>query len=197
MNEGIVKFSCEWQKAEPLDPAIIDELNRWRQVMYNCGLIGVDAEGVGFGNISQRLGNDEFVITGSGTGLIKMLTNEHYTVVEKSDVCRNRVFAHGSIIASSESMTHAVLYSCDSKINAVVHVHSKLLWERFVDELPTSSSLAAYGTPQMAAEMARLYQNSELPYAKILVMAGHKDGLMAFGETLEEACGMVLSLLNG
>lgn len=164
--------------------------------MYNKGLIGIDGQGIGYGNISQRLNEGEFIITGSATGAIETLTNQHYTVVTKSDVCRNVVFAKGPIIASSESMTHAVLYSCDPEINSVVHVHNRQLWEQLIDVVPTTSSLIEYGTPQMAAEMQRLFETSELPYCRILVMGGHKDGIVAFGKTSEEACSVIFKYLE-
>lgn len=196
MSEGIIKFSCNWQHSEPLPSTQIENLNRWRQVLYNKGLIGIDGQGIGYGNISQRLNDGEFIITGSATGVIKTLTNQHYTIVTKSDVCRNVVFAKGPIIASSESMTHAVLYSCSPDINSVVHVHNQQLWKQLIDVVPTTSSSVEYGTPQMAAEMQRLYETSELPYSKILVMGGHQDGIVSFGKTPDEACSIIFKYLE-
>ena len=56
-----------------------------------------------------------------------------------------------------------------------------------MNRFPTTAAAVAYGTPLMAAEMRRLYETSELPRLKILIMAGHEEGLITFGATLAEA----------
>jgi hypothetical protein len=45
-----------------------DELNEYRRKLVRLGIIGVDRNGVGFGNLSVRNGaTSRFCITGSGT----------------------------------------------------------------------------------------------------------------------------------
>jgi hypothetical protein len=39
----------------------------------------------------------------------------------------------------------------------------------------------------MAEEMFRLFQQQDLTHQKIIVMAGHEDGVLTFGESLAEA----------
>lgn len=192
MQEGVIKFVCNWTKAEPFAQKIIAELNRWRQILYAKGLIGLDRLGIGYGNISIRYQQNQFIISGSGTGQHSELTNEHYTLVTSFNVHKNTVDAVGPIIASSESMTHAILYQCDPSINAVIHIHHKEFWKSLLHKVPTTDKKAEYGTPQMAKEMVRLYNKTELPKSKLLVMAGHEEGVVSFGVDVESAARTIL-----
>ncbi len=98
--------------------------------------------------------------------------------------------------ASSEALTHAAIYELDAGIGGIVHVHCRKLWQQFVFELPTTAASVAYGTPQMAMEFRRLFAESEFAASGIAVMAGHEDGLISFGETLDVAAKRMLDLLK-
>ena len=98
----------------------------------------------------------------------------------------------GPIISSSESLTHAILYQCNPAINAVVHIHHKELWKSLLHKVPTTNKKVEYGTPEMAKEMVRLYNKTELPQSQILVMAGHEDGIVSFGITIADASQVIL-----
>jgi len=186
-EEEYIKFHCMWiEKSLPEDISIND-LNFWRDKLYRQKLIGAYADGVGYGNISIRLTNNTFLITGTKTGNNTKLTNEHYTIVTGYDLAQNRVNCKGPVMASSESLTHAILYESLPEINAVVHIHSEALWKRQINKVPTTSLQVEYGTPEMALEIKRLIDTERLAGVKILAMAGHKDGLLAFGKDLAEA----------
>src|SRR5438093_11120110 len=116
MNEGVIKFNCQWIKEEPLEIKWLEELNVWRDKLYNLGLIGVNKEGIGYGNISIRFRQHTFIITGSATGKFKKLTPEHYTRVTHYNFDENSLTTIGPIKASSESLTHAMLYECVTEI---------------------------------------------------------------------------------
>ena len=58
-----------------------------------------------------------------------------------------------------------------------------------------SGSAVAFGTPDMARELDRLYRMEGFKDAGIAVLAGHDEGLISFGTTLEEAASRML-LLN-
>jgi hypothetical protein len=73
--QGFVKFNCHWSQSGPV---ISDEqyeiINSWREILYNMDLIGAYENGVAFGNISIRInGSNQFIITGSATGEMKIL----------------------------------------------------------------------------------------------------------------------------
>ena len=194
MDEGYVKFNCIWIKDNPLERKKFDEMNKWRQKLYHLDLIGMYPNGIGFGNLSIREGNS-FIITGSKTGNLPSLNKNHYVRVVDFNLKANSVTCRGPITASSESLTHAIFYKIDSAVKAVIHVHQKDSWRKLMDKVPTSSRDVPYGTPEMAREVLRLYRESDIRNKRILVMAGHEDGIISFGTNLEEAGKTLLSYL--
>jgi len=194
-EEGVIKFNCTWIKEAPLNVELIKELNTWRDTLYKLKLLGVTKDGIGYGNISCRY-KDNFVISGSGTGKLKHLTNEHYATVINYNVKENTLTAAGPVIASSESLTHAMIYENQPAINAVFHVHHFALWEKLLNKIPTTYSDVAYGTPAMANEIVRLFKETNLASEKIFVMAGHQDGIVSFGIDANEAGNLLLAALH-
>jgi ribulose-5-phosphate 4-epimerase/fuculose-1-phosphate aldolase len=93
-------------------------------------------------------------------------------------------------------MTHAAIYALDNDIGAIVHAHSRKLWERYLDELPTTDAAIAYGTPEMAREFSRLYDQTDFSRTGVAVMAGHDEGLISFGMTIEDAARRMLALAH-
>ena len=255
MNEtGFVKFNCNWINEAPLDVELIKKLNICRDKLYESGFIGVNKDGIGYGNISirylvpdrkpdnlhfqpeyrrhlfrrhngfnplsmpkgmnaglkqfcnpnqvpsKKTGfsvrhylKNQFIITGSATGKIKYLTNEHYTKVLEYNLDKNSLTAVGPIIASSESLTHAVIYEHDKSVNAVIHIHNIELWKKLLNKVPTTNKNIEYGTPDMAKEILRLFRETNLIEKKILIMAGHEEGIVTFGKTLDEAGKILLN----
>src|SRR5579859_225629 len=179
IEEGI-KFDCRWIEENPLNYRLLKDLNTWRTRLYQAGLIGVYENGIGYGNMSKRFERNKFIITGAATGKLQRLNARHYAVVTAYNFNKNRITAHGPLKASSESLTHAMLYVCDNNINAVFHVHHRGLWNKLLHIVPTTKPNIEYGTAAMAHEMFRLYRETNLPKQKILVMAGHEDGIITF-----------------
>ena len=196
LDEGYIKYSLDWTPAPPPAPAVARELEYWRQPLYAAGLIGQYADlGIGYGNISRRCGeHGQFLISGTQTGNVARTSAQHYALVTRADIDANAVACAGPVKASSEAMTHAAIYALDDRIVAVVHVHSKPLWERYLDVLPTTGAAIAYGTPAMAREFARLFAGADFDRPCIAVMAGHEEGLVSFGPSLESAARRMLSL---
>lgn len=199
IDEGYTKFVVEWTRTEPVTLTEIDDLIRWRKPLYEAGLIGQYEDiGIGYGNISVRTSADgQFVISGTQTGHLAELRNEHFSLVTNFNLKANSVACTGPIQASSESMTHATIYSLDSSINAVVHIHSAEMWVRLRESLPATDADIAYGTPEMAEEFERLYRSTDFPTTGVAIMAGHDDGLISIGRDLREAAQRVLVLLSG
>lgn len=199
MDEGYIKFNCEWIKAEPFSNEQIAELNRCRNLLYEMGLIGVyreDGEEIGFGNISIRIGaSNQFIVSGTQTGGIAELNQFHYTKVIEGDFDRNYLQCEGPIKASSESLTHLAIYQADSTVNAIIHTHHQKLWKQLLNQVPTTRPDIPYGTPEMAREIFRLFKETQVKKEKLLVMAGHQDGIIAFGDNLTEAYQHFLAIL--
>ena len=194
IDEGYTKYKCDWRRAPALPAAVINDLNEWRNRLYEVGLVGYYEEhGVGFGNLSIRVvGNKQFIISGTQTGHIPCTDENHYSLVTAWDIGKNYVSCEGPVQASSEALTHAALYELDAGICAIVHVHSLILWRKLINRIPTTAEDVGYGTPEMARELLRLYRETELPEIGVAVMAGHEEGIVAFGHTLEQAAQRIL-----
>jgi ribulose-5-phosphate 4-epimerase/fuculose-1-phosphate aldolase len=203
-QEGVIKFQLEFRKAPPVADEILREVNGWRKILHQLGLIGQDPGrygGFGYGNISRRLGparqgHRPFVITGSQTGGFTELTAQHYARVLACDPKRNLVKAEGPIRPSSEALTHAMIYDLDRYARSVMHVHSREIWQKaHLLNLPQTRGRAAYGTPEMAEEVERLFLEARVKRSRIFVMGGHEDGVVSFGRTAEKAAAVLLSSL--
>jgi len=192
-DEGYLKFRAVWTPAPPLPETAITELNHWRSEMFDRRLIGAYENGIGFGNISQRLNpQGQFIISGTATGGIQRLTGAHYAVVRQADLEGNTLHCEGPVIASSESMSHAVIYRECPEINGVIHIHHLKLWQSLLHRVPTTPLSVTYGTPEMANAIITLLKETALPSLRILVMEGHEEGIFAFGKTLEDAAAVIL-----
>ncbi len=195
MDEGYIKFKCNWTKAELNDN--LKKINEWRNKLYKLGLIGAYNDGIGFGNISIRLGNsNQFIITGSETGNYSKLNKDHYTKVIDFDFEKNQLICEGPVKASSESLTHAAVYTVNKEAKAVIHVHNIKLWDQLKNKVPSTPKSVEYGTPKMAYEVIRLVKETDVKKEKIFVMLGHKEGIVAFGKDLNEAGKVLLKYFN-
>jgi ribulose-5-phosphate 4-epimerase/fuculose-1-phosphate aldolase len=204
--EGVIKFNLTYGVGPaPFGPEWI-ELNAWRTILYLNHLIGQDPErygGYGYGNLSRRLPPYDappdaraFIISGTQTGHLSELGPEHYTTVTGCDPATNTVHAFGPVQPSSESLTHGAVYALDPEIRVVLHAHSPEIWQQAAAlGLPFTDPDVAYGTPEMAAEVARLYEMSNLAELRIFVMSGHEDGIVAFGNSAAEAGQVLMATL--
>jgi len=198
IDEGYIKYDSDWTPGPVPAQELTSLLNTWRQPLFEAGLIGhYEDLGVGYGNLSVRFGlSDQFIISGTQTGHIANTDGQHYALVTHYDIDRNRVSSTGPVQASSESLTHAAIYELNEAINAVVHVHSRALWETLKDQLPTTAADVSYGTPEMAHEFTRLYSDTSFRASGVAVMAGHDEGIVSIGCDLEEATMRLLTLAH-
>lgn len=197
MNEGYVKFRCEWEKEEiDIPDEVLHSLEQHRSDLHELGLIGMYPDGIGFGNISVRSFHSSFYITGSATGQFENLTKHHYAEVLSYSFSENSLHCSGLTKASAESLTHAAIYEAAPDAGSVVHIHCLWLWEKLFNRYPTTSPEIEYGTPEMA-EAVQLFAN-DLRNAneKIIVMGGHQEGILAFGKNLEEATNQIIKIYN-
>jgi ribulose-5-phosphate 4-epimerase/fuculose-1-phosphate aldolase len=207
MEEGVIKFRLQFTETAPVDMEPLAALNRWRTILWQQALIGQDParyDGYDFGNVSQRIsdidaarGKRSFFISGTQTGHLPQLDSRHYAQVMSYDAAGNSVVAAGAVKPSSESLTHGMLYDLDEQIRVVLHVHSPDIW-RAADRLgiPATDADTAYGTPEMAAEVQRLFSQTDVRERKIFSMGGHEDGVVAFGASAEEAGNTLLRALK-
>lgn len=188
IDEGYIKFEIDWQKAPPLSGDLRDII-RVRNQLYVQKLIGYyEQHKVGYGNISILSSQPpSFIVSGTQTGHLPLLSGDHFTLATHWDLAKNSLACVGPVKASSESLTHAAVYACSNTIKAVIHVHHLELWEWMLSRYPSTDPSIAYGTPEMAKEVSRLYRTTNLPECAAFAMEGHEEGIFTFGATLDEA----------
>jgi L-ribulose-5-phosphate 4-epimerase len=194
-EKGYIQFRCDWERAAAPAGPLVGELIAWRDRLYRLGLIGVYPDGIGFGNLSVRVG-ESFIVSGTATGRLEAVGPEHFTEVVGSDFAANWVRCRGPVEASSESLSHAAVYRAAPSASAVVHVHHLGLWEQLYGVLPTTDPKAEAGTPEIAWAIEELFRRGGVREAGLFVMGGHREGLMAFGGTLDEAVSYVIEALS-
>lgn len=187
MNEGVIKFKCEWEEQLPLSNSILKDIIHWRNRLFALKLIGTDKDGIGYGNISIRHDDKQFIISGSQTSIKEKADENDFTLVTSFDIEKNLIQCKGPVKASSESLTHAAIYSVCKEANAIIHIHNSDLWKKLKNKIPTTPEYAEYGTPVLALEIMKLFETSDIINHRIFVMGGHPEGIISFGRSLKEA----------
>ncbi len=194
MNEtGTIKFHCTASGRELGAFPGFPELNAARQQWRRLGLLGVGADGVGFGNVSRREGTG-FYITGSGTGGLSSLGPADYARVIEWDFERNWLRSEGCVLPSAESLTHAAIYAAAPEVKVVLHGHDRIRWRQLCADAPATGPDVPYGTPAMAREVERLFRETEVARRRVFAMAGHEDGLVVFDRDFAEALATLTAL---
>ena len=192
-----VKFEYERAGTDIAPFEGLAELNACRRKLLSLRLVGLNSNGIGFGNLSIREGaTRSFYITGSATGGLAKLSLADCVRVVGWDFKKNWLRYEGTAVPSSESLTHAAIYGSDALASAVIHCHDSALWRTLLDRAPTTSKSVAYGTPEMAFEIMRLFKLRDVRNQKIFVMEGHQDGIVAFGSNLEDAFDVLMRVRN-
>ncbi len=196
--EGYVRFRMILDEGPAPEHPLLEALNETRQRLFRAGLIGMNDEGIGFGNLSVRVADSgRFVISGTATGGKTRLEAADYCEVTACDIPGNTVRCTGAVRASAESMTHGAVYSAVSGIRCVIHIHNTRIWSRMVhgDFLRTPPE-AEYGTPAMA-EAVRDVVAAAGHDSGVVVMAGHEDGIIAYGPDIETSERLIVELERG
>ena len=187
-TEQGIRFTYDWREGAP---PIADDVVRWRNLLHKLNLVGAYPDGTGYGNLSVRRG-DGFAITAAKTGLIDELDGSHISLVTHCDVDNHFVVCQGPAMASSESVSHAIIYQCEPSVGAVVHIHSDLLWRYMLHTGVRTEVFAGAGTQEMTSEIRRLFEQKELSESGIFVMAGHLEGIMVFAKSMDDAGELLL-----
>jgi ribulose-5-phosphate 4-epimerase/fuculose-1-phosphate aldolase len=193
-DEGYIKYKFDLQKQVlKIDQSVFENINHWRSRLYKKMWIGIYDNGVGYGNISVRISENDFYISGTATGGKEALNADQYTIVDYYNIEQNYIKCKGLIAASSESLSHAALYSVNNSIHCIIHIHDSLLWNKYLNKLPTTSTSASYGTTNMANALQECVLQMKKNFG-VIIMGGHEDGIIAFGENLEQAYDLLNQL---
>lgn len=198
LDEGYIKFELEWEDRANEFKTDVSKLIKWRDKMHQMEMIGHYADiNVGYGNISMKTEDGKnFIISATQTGNKKNVTEQDFCTVTEYKIKENKVHCKGPKKASSESLTHAAVYEADENIKAIIHIHHHAMWLDLLNKIPTSRKNVAYGTPEMAKEIFRLFKEEDLAREKLMAMAGHEDGIIAFGKDLDEAGALVMEWME-
>jgi len=195
-SEGYVKYSDEHTIAPAIDAPHWKELNDARTRLHQLGLVGVLPNGVGFGNLSIRIRENEFLISGTATGEFPVLGNDKYCLVESFDLAQNHVVSSGPVRPSSESMTHGAVFKSNPRVNSVIHVHSRRIFDGMArDHYPATPADAPYGTPEIALAIENCVRDLNGDEGRI-VMLGHDEGVIAYGPSVERTLALILELYD-
>jgi L-ribulose-5-phosphate 4-epimerase len=196
-SEGFIKFKCKRiDKDISLPKKQLNELTKWRDIMYVSRLIGAYSNGIGYGNISMKETADTFYISGTATGRLEVLEEKHYPLVNSWDINDNSLVCTGRINASAESLSHAVIYDSLPGVGAVIHIHHKGMWDKYLNKILTTSPDVLYGTPEMAKEIEQIVLTVKANQSPVLVMGGHEEGIIVWGRTMDEAGKIVMNYYN-
>jgi len=188
-REGVIKFQFICLSRErDIYPGEFELINL-RDRLRELGLIGV-VDGVGYGNVSMRTAGNRFLITASQTGHLETIDSSHLVEIVRYDMDSNIVWCRGKMPPSSESLTHAGAYEGNPRAGCVAHVHSPLLWRRYYGRVITTPETAEYGTPELArAVRDAVSRIEELP--AMIVLGGHRDGLLFVGEDCHQVYDLI------
>ena len=202
-QEGVIKFQLNFKAQAVLNARHVMELTSWRHIMLQLGMLGQCPQrydNYGFGNISQRFGNgvgpnSQFMISGTQTGGVRNMTAADYALVTDCQPTQNQIVAVGETKPSSEAMTHGQLYQLSEHIRFIIHAHCPQIWHQASTlNLAQTRAEVPYGTVAMADEVARLFADTNVLQQGVFTMAGHEDGVVAFGRDAGEAAQRLISV---
>lgn len=202
-TEGIIRYEKTFfSYPSPLTFDEIAQVEKWREKLFEHHLIGFDSKNqVGFGNISIKAHFEkyppthcpQFIISGSQTGHISQLTPNEYVRILDYNLDQFSLVHSGLIDASSESLTHASIYSAHSKIGAVIHSHHAKLWNALIlSEYDCISKEIEYGTPELAKAVKKIIKSS----CGTFVTKGHEDGIFVYAESIDLAGEIMMKLFH-
>lgn len=196
-KEGVVKYSLDFTLKEISYEKEYQVLEECRERLYALGLIGAYCDGIGYGNISQRIvDTDKFLITATQTGDLNSLTSKEYSLVENIDFRSFKTTAIGMSRPSSECITHGAIYSLDKEINAVIHIHNEKLWNFMLENNLLSTNDTLYGTPEMVKDVIEIYKDIDVLSNNVFVMKGHFEGIVSFGKNIAQAEKSVYEIIK-
>ena len=191
------EYSLKYTKTNELAKKECKKIEKVRSRLYSLGLIGSHNDGISFGNISLRYKKkNSFLITAAHTGEFPRLSPSYYSLVKRVNFKKFTSYAIGPSKPSIEAITHASIYTIDSNINAVIHVHNEKLWRYMLENDYLSTNDITYETPEILENIKSLYKNIDPFLNNAFVIKGHYEGIITFGKTLGEAEKSLYSILN-
>jgi L-fuculose-phosphate aldolase len=163
-----VKFRTVYERHEPPQDPVVEELIAWCRRFAGLGLVGK-----AMGNLSARTTRG-FIITPTGTDP-RTITDRQFVEVLGVDLKRLELRVAGPSEPSSESMVHEAIYRARPDVRAIFHGHSdQLLAVAESLGIPVTKREQPYGTPALVQEVVNILTGND-----VFVMRGH--GFVALG----------------
>ncbi len=194
MDDGYIKFKCNFEKIDCIKFEDISNIIEIRNRLYKHKLIGCYPNNIAFGNISKRMTSKSFIITGTNTSCKAKISERDFSYVVNWNIKQNTITCKGLIQASSESLSHAAIYEILPDAYCVIHIHNNKLWEKYLNILPTSIQTAQYGTPEIALSIQQLIRKQ--PLNNTIVMGGHPDGIISWDLSPEKVFQNIINILK-
>ena len=205
-SEGVIQFrlkKLDTYRKGFNEEACGDGLIKWRRLLIKLGWIGQDPErygGLGFGNISTRVGSKtvdpdrrRFLISGSQTGGLLHFSRGDCAIVTRFSLKDHSLTYFGDCRPSSEALSHAAVYAARPCAFACIHVHCPTIWRHrhVVADLciPVHSK---YGSADMSQGIYDALKLDKSNGPTLLAMSGHQDGVIAFGRDFKMAFGRLV-----
>lgn len=197
-QEGVIQFKLTHRTGDAIHYAELNELICWHERLHALHLIGQAPSrygGLAYGNMSHRLNNNAFIISGTQTGGLITLDAAYYAHVDACDIANNQVLSHGPVRPSSECMSHAAIYAARADAMAVIHVHSPVIWQHYQTlGLGSTAADVGYGTPEMATAISHSLKQFQHTDHGCIAMLGHEDGIICFARNMDRAGQQLLAL---
>lgn len=200
-SEGVIQYhrNVHPLKRVPMDyNKAVTRLIRWRATLKAMGWIGQCSEryeGLGYGNMSVRLGQRtsfrgerQFLITGSQTGDRTTLSAADLAWVTRYSINENTISHAPLAMPSSESLSHAAAYDGNPALRTCIHIHCPTIWnQRHRLACPRIPESVGYGTVEMAEIIRSLCGGQNPSNPSPIIMDGHQDGVLCAAKTPEVA----------
>jgi L-ribulose-5-phosphate 4-epimerase len=187
-DEGVVKYS-NIHDDHPIADYLLpqNEFYKTRSLLYKNSWIGETPDGIGYGNLSTLAQEDQFIITGTQTGQLGTLEPKHLSLVCDWDLAKQVVRSTGETPPSSEAISHGTIYDSLKTVRAIIHIHHEAFWKSLLQKY--APIVSPYGSRELAHEIVEKQQ--QLATQGIFALLNHKDGIFAFGQSLEECMSIL------
>ncbi|MDP7323628.1 MAG: class II aldolase/adducin family protein [Candidatus Woesearchaeota archaeon] len=191
----VQKYEKRHTQTEPFPYSLVEELLYLRDVHHKMGWIGYKPFRYTeiFGNVSQWIDEGVFgkkpglLITGTGTGVKERIWGGDFAMVPDVDEDNFVITSYGPSGPSAEAGTHMKVSELMGRPKFICHPHA-IMWRlhKFFSYLTTVEGVD-YGTKEMVQEFDRLLPLHQAKSDRLVIMGGHLDGIVSWGDTVEDA----------
>jgi L-ribulose-5-phosphate 4-epimerase len=196
-DDGVIKFACQWQPGPPLEATWLAPLVTWRDRLWQAQQIGTYPNGIGYGNISLKLSRPHLcrfrhpdrppgpdhshpLHPGGWLGHRPQYPALR-SVPSKPRPNPSPMQLSTTMRQISGRLSTFIIETCGSTTSTVCRPRPPAF--------PTA-------LPKWPTKCGDCWTIADLLQQRILIMAGHEEGVLVFGPTLESAGQVLFPYLN-